>query len=291
MLDYELTEQGLVVFSLGLPQIGERKFILDTGATTSALYQQRLPSDTSIGSDGEIVRIHGITASEMRPTLTLSEIKIGASTIRNVNVAILEQPQHKELLLRQVSGVIGLDVLASYRLLIDPMRRKLVFIDNRTLPILFDTSWVSVSLTEMPFGQDVYGLHFLELRVNGAQTYAMLDTGAEFNVMNWNFKNLWQLSIRKRSLRKEWEHNGSIGEFKPRGTANLEEIKSKDYSWIRQTFLVFDLNAFNSVGLQDRPLMIAGMPFLKDKTVLLDFEKDLMWIQSLDKLQPSLTPK
>lgn len=279
VIDFETSSEGLIVFELELKATGRGKFILDTGATTSALYAQTLIENNLVGKTGLNVRVHGMQRSETRPSILLEGFLIGKLLVEDIRVAILERPHYDEALLSQTKGIIGLDILSRYRIVIDSKRNQLFLISPSAPSIVFDNDWVSVTLTEFPFERYVYGLHFLKLRVNGVRAYAMLDTGSEFNVMNWNFKHLWQLKLRRILLREAWEHSGALGEFDPQGSAVLEGITSSGFKWPAQAFSVFDLNTFDKIGLKDQPVMIAGMPFLRDKTILIDFANDVMWMR------------
>lgn len=267
-----------MVLELNLLETGPGKFLLDTGATTSVIYREAILAGTII-DNGEHVRIHDMNLSATRPTATIQNFLIGSTVIQGVNFAILDQPQYSDPLLHQTKGIIGLDVLAAYRLVIDPIRQKLFFIDAQSPPLTFDKTWMPIAMNEHPFKRDVLGLHFLELEVNGMETFALVDTGSEFNVMNWNFKRLRELRVKRRRLHKTWKVTGAIGEFKPQWAVILEGIKFGNRTWPHQLFAVYQLGLFDAMELEDKPLMIAGMPFFSGKTVLIDFAGDVMWIK------------
>lgn len=277
-IDYETTLGGLIVFELTLLETGTGKFLLDTGATTSVIYGDAFLAGTITGTIGN-VRIHDMNLSARHPTVSIQNFHIGSTVIEGETFAIIDQPLYDDPLLNQTKGIIGLDILAKYRLMIDPIRQALFFISAQSPPLAFDKTWVSIPMTEQPFKRDVLGLHFLELQVNGLETYALVDTGSEFNVMNWNFTRLRQLNVKRRRLRKAWKATGVIGEFRPQWAVILEGIKFENHTWSHQKFSVFQLGLFDTMDLEDKPLMLAGMPFFKDRVVLIDFPADVMWVK------------
>lgn len=277
-IDYETTRGGLIVFELTLRETGTGKFLLDTGATTSVIYGEAILTETLIGTGGH-VRIHDMTVSARHPTVSIQNLQIGSTVIEGETFAIIDQPAYNDPLLDQTKGIIGLDILANYRLMIDPIRQTLFFINAQSPPLTFDKTWMSIPMTQQPFKRDVLGLHFLELQIDGIETYALLDTGSEFNVMNWNFTRLRQLGVQYRRLRRAWKATGVISEFRPQWAVILEGVDIKNLRWPDQTFAVFQLGFFDTMDLENKPLMLAGMPFIKDRVVLIDFSADVMWVK------------
>lgn len=277
-LDYETSQGGLIVLRLDLLETGPGKFILDTGATTSVIYRDSILPGAVIEGGGQ-VRIHDMNFLATRPTTIIQNFLIGSKEIKGVTFAILDQPKYSDPLLRQTKGIIGLDILAEYKILIDPSSQKTFFIDEKSAPLTFDKTWSSIQLNERPFNRDVLGLHFLDLQVNGTETFALVDTGSEFNVMNWNFRRLRKLRVRRHHLRKEWKVNGAIGEFKPEWHVVLEGIEFGNRAWPHQLFSVHRLGLFDVIDLEGKPMMIVGMPFFEGKSILIDFANDVMWIK------------
>ena len=103
-LDYELSEGGLIIFSLDIHETGVGKFILDTGATTSVIFRPAILPDTLI-EDGGDVRIHDMNEFADRPTAAMRNFFIGSKEIESPHFAILDQPQYSDPLLAQTKGV------------------------------------------------------------------------------------------------------------------------------------------------------------------------------------------
>lgn len=274
------SEKGLMIIEVEITELGLSKFIIDTGATASGVFKQSLTPNITLGPRGNDVRVHGISKSEMRQTLQIQYVNLAGQSFDNKQFVLLEKPEHDEYLLNQTVGVIGLDVLSRYKVLIDPPNKILFLIDKQIEGIYLGESWNKIPMSTKPYNIPAYGLPFLKLNVNGIYAYALFDTGAEYNVMNWNFKHLWQLTLRRQSLERQWEHSGALGQFDPVGLAILDGISVEGYKWPKQSFSVFDLNTFNVIGLEDKPLMITGMPFFQNHPLLLDFSKQTLWIKS-----------
>lgn len=281
-IPYEASNQGLMIIEAELPDIGSKKFILDTGATSSGVFAKSLPKGVNIWPKGRDVHVHSISRTEIRETVHPPYLKLGGVEINGIQLVLINPSKHDEVLLNQTIGVIGLDVLSRYKLFVDPQTQTLSLIDQAAPPITLIQPWTQIPMTEELYNTSALGLHFLELRMGGQRTFALFDTGAEYNVMNWNFKTIWQLSIRRRSMKKQWEHSGALGEFEPIGLAKIEGIHSRQYTWPQQTFSVFDIKSFETIGLKDKPLMIAGMPFFENRSLFVDFFNNYLWVKSGD---------
>lgn len=277
-LDYETTPGGLIVFEFSFSETGPGKFLLDTGATTSAIYRDAVLEGTLIDTEND-VRVHDMVLSARYPTVRIQSFQIGSNVIAGERFAVLDKPAYDDPLLRQTKGIIGLDILAKFRLMIDPVRQTVFLIGAQSAPLKFDKSWVPIPMTERPFKKDVLGLHFIDVTINGTETYAVVDTGSEFNVMNWNFTRLRKFGVKHRRLRKAWKATGVVGEFKPQWVVILEGIQFQNHTWTDQRFSVSHLGLFDSMDLADKPLMLAGMPFFENRAVLIDFQADVMWVK------------
>ena len=122
-------------------------------------------------------------------------------------------------------------------------------------------------------------MHFIELRVDGRKTPALLDTGSEFNAMNWNSASYTQAKHLRRKLRKDWALQGANGTFDPVAKANLKLIRSGQKFWEDKDFIIMDFKSLDILGAEDDPFIIVGMNLLAEETVVLDFENNIMAIK------------
>lgn len=282
-IPYETSNRGLMIVEAELPDIGLKKFLLDTGATSSGVFAKSLPKGINIWPKGRDVRVHSISRTDVRETVQPPYLRLGGVELNGIQLVLINASKHDEILLNQTIGVIGLDILGRYKLYVDPPTHTVSLIDQAAPPITFSETWAHISMTEEVYNTSAFGLHFLELKMGGKRTFALFDTGAEYNVVNWNFKNIWQLSLRRRSMKRQWEYNGALGEFEPIGLSKIEGIKSRNYTWPQQTFSVFDIKSFEAIGLQDKPLMIACMPFFENRSLFIDFHNDDLWLYLVDR--------
>jgi len=201
-------------------------FIIDTGATKTAIYKNMLSRFGLSDSDAAIIQIHGMVDSGQRPRIDLPLLSLGSTSYANLDVAVLENRIVDEAERAEPPvGILGLDVLADYRLYYDSDANLLSLIPNALTPPIIPGSWKFVTLTENPYSPDKRALKFMELRLAGGLTPALIDTGSEFTIMNWSVVQYPQLKTLRRRLKEYWRIQGSIGIFNPVTKVRLKSFR------------------------------------------------------------------
>ena len=161
-IPYEASKHGLMIIEAELPDIGLKKFVLDTGATSSRVFAKSLPKGINIWPKGRDVHVHSISRTEIRETVHPPFLKLGGVELNGIQLGLINPSKHDEVLLNQTIGVIGLDVLGIYKLYVDPQSQTLSLIDQSAPPITFIEPWTQIPMTEALYNTSAFGLHFLE---------------------------------------------------------------------------------------------------------------------------------
>ncbi len=276
------TPSELLLVSASLPDGGGGKFVIDTGATLSSIFPDVQARLTLQPSETTSIRVHGMIAARLQPLTELPSLKLGGVDVGPLPVAVI--PRAKEnsgradrFLDKDYDGIIGMDVLSDYHLYIDKTAGFLKLIPQTLGAPNMPNDWAVVELTRNPFLEDGRKLHFFQLRLGNALTPALLDTGSQFNMMNWNTQRFPQLRAVKRRLRKNWEINGAIGAFQPVTKILSKNARAGQKFWSDNEFLVLDFESLDVLGIDGKPFVIAGIPLLKEVAVLIDFENDRLY--------------
>jgi len=270
-LPFKLSENGLILVPTYVDEGQPVLMIIDTGATRSAIYEplyQRL----GLEHTNEIVQIHGMVESGLRPELILPFMVLDHHKIDNVTVAVLEKFKHKSESLEEIGGLIGLDVLDGFYLYFDHERQVLSLIPTKYPPPILPNSWARVVLTSNPYKDDGRPLKYFDVRVTGQLVPALFDTGSEFNLINWTAIKHPLLSVSRKKLRDEWELGGAIGTFEPTLKVKLAGLRSGQKFWNNQGFLVLNFESLEVLGVKDDPFLIAGADMFTKSTFWLDLE-------------------
>jgi len=272
-------ERGLLIVNVGYGDGQSGDFVLDTGATRSAIFkrtQKRLGIPTE---DERPIRIYGMFQTNLQSTTTVPLFKLGSETFENHFVAVLDDPEGKREDGRNIDGIIGMDILANYHLYIDGERQQLSLLPLSLGPVIIPNDWRVIGLTANPFLEEDRLLHFMQIRVANIATQALFDTGSEFSLLNWNTARISELRRLRKKLRADWELAGAVGTFDPVSKINVKRFRAGQFTWNEHNFIVLDFKTLNVLGIGDQPFIIAGADIFKGKTYLIDFEKNEIRIQ------------
>lgn len=278
VITYDLPETtyGRMVIDVGLADGRTLVMLLDTGATRSAIFEsERARFDMPI-IDGENMRIHGMIGSGLQPVVKASELRLQGTVLRDVPLAVLKDPESEARAKELHGGILGMDVLSQFHLYVDGKAGVLRLIPTALGTPRIPVNWKLVELEANPFFEDGRLLHFFKLRLGNSLTPALLDTGSEFNLMNWNTSRFPQLRAVKRRLRDTWVIEGATGQFDPVTKIRVEGYRAGQKFWKRDEFIVLDFNSLDILGIGGKPFVIIGASSLQGESYILDFQANRM---------------
>jgi len=272
-----IAENGLIILE-GV-KINDQKLdmVMDTGATQSAIFRSALNrANINVSSENDTM-VHGMTQSQFRRVVTIPKLEIGPLSFSNKPMVDLDNREPDIRVMDSYDGLIGMDILSSYQIYVSPTKNELWFISN-DFPVTMSPSWSRLFLNSNPFQTDDRALHFLEIRMAGKNTPALLDTGAEFSAMNWTAANYPQVRRIRKKLREKWELQGAVGQFEPTTKVKLESLRSGQIFWKHKEFVILEFDSLNVLGVHQQPFIIAGMNLFGEDAIFIDFERNFLAI-------------
>ena len=272
-------EAGLLLVKADLPDGKGGRFIIDTGATLTSIYPRLQKRLGLMPIEQTAIRVHGMIAARLLPLVEFEGLSLDGRAMSKMNAAIISEiktsePTNERFRPPPHDGIIGMDLLSDYHLYIDKPGGELRLIPHDLGPPSLPVDWDVVTLTRNPFLDDGRQLHFFQLRLGNALTPALLDTGSQFNMMNWNTQRFPRLRAVKKKLRKNWEIAGAVGTFEPVTKILSKNARAGQKFWGDNEFLVLDFESLNVLGIDGKPFVIAGMPMFADVPMLIDFQND-----------------
>lgn len=279
-LPIEQGEGGLIYLTVVRSDKSGR-FILDTGATRSAIFKDsRLVSEENRHNVG-VANIFGLAESGTYPLIKTENLRLGDVILDDLALAYL--PANDDHTKLKIDGILGMDFLGQYQLLIKADENRIYLIDENTAEPDITRQWTPVQLFGNPFLETETRLHFFNLRVGSHIIPALLDTGSEINLINWNATNIPELKRMRRRLFEDWSLSGAVGEFKPRARVNVKHLRAGQMRWEAHQFIVLDFDHLDSMGFSDEPMVIGGYPLLAGRNVYFDFAHNMMWIEPVSE--------
>jgi len=250
---------------------GPFRFVVDSGADSSALgaSAQRilsLPAATR-------AMLHGMTANSLVDRVTASELKVGQSTIHNLELPVLRD----EYLGAQ--GLLGIDALVEQRLMMD-FDKRVITIEDAQRPAPYIEGEIVITAKRRR-GQ----LILTQASANGRPVDAVIDTGSEITIGN--------LALRDRLFKKNVKSLVSGQAIGVTGVAVMMQLAHLDELRIgpillRDVDIAFaDVPPFAAFGLNDHPALFLGTDLMANfRRVSLDFHARKVRFQ-LKKCKPT----
>lgn len=275
-LPYKSYGKGVYMIAMSGADGKSMNFAVDTGATQSALYESTVRRMKLYARDGAQVKVHGMTQYGARPVIDVPELSLGHKKYTNFRMAILQDRTDPVDKTQQPVGLIGMDILSDYRLFVDA-ENKIFNLIPKSLPApKVPASWPTVQLIKNPYKIDDHDLHFLQIRLGNHLFPALLDTGSEDNLMNWNVEKFPQLRRARKRLREKWVIEGAVGSFDPHYMITTKNMRSGQKYWDDSQFIVMDFQGLDILGVTDKPFLIAGSALLSKETYYVDFAEDVI---------------
>ena len=263
-------------------------FMIDTGATKSAIFNDQLDSFEHSESEYKFANVFGMIETGQRPIVKIKNLRIGARDLSGLDVAVLPE---RELIgddVRDVAlaGLIGMDVLKGFNFYVSAETQTISFIPVKYPAPKLTETWKRVPLYHNPNAIIDKSLHFFDIRVGNHLLPAILDTGAEFNVVNWAATEIPEINRLKKKLRQEWRVQGAVGDFDPAIRVKVNGLKAGSKEWGVNEFIVMNFSHMNTLGFDDKPLVIAGANLMGNNGFYISFDQNLLLLapDTLDEL-------
>ena len=239
---------------------GPFNFLLDTGANISCV-SHRLADQLGLEA-GPPARVHTVVGAQMRPSVVISHLQVGARNRRAVRAPSLP------LKGPGVDGVLGIDWLKGQRLVLGFKTKSLEITTSR-----HETS--TAGRVVVPARRRLGQLTIVDADLSGRRISAMVDSGAQVTMCNAPLRQL-VAEIEKRR-----------GPSEPPRRVRLETLAGESFHG-EMFYLPFlrlgglhlgnvptvyaDMHVFGVWGLKDTPALVLGMDLLTQfEAVALDF--------------------
>jgi predicted aspartyl protease len=242
---------------------GEELFVVDTGASSSAVYEHTRTRMGLVPEPGAQVQMHGAGGSRViqryrLPRLSVAGVDAGALLVSGLPVGI----KHGE----EVMGVLGRDVLGGYMVEFDLVSHTLGLHRPGALPAS-SRGWDAVPITLMP----EVGLVMLQVTLGGAPVTAVLDTGARKSFVNWRAAKMAGVTPKSEGLQVASKASGVTGHAFEYQTREFAGIGIGSTAFRPSTLAISDLPVFEPMGMDKAPGMIVGLDLMGDRRFIVDY--------------------
>jgi predicted aspartyl protease len=272
LLNNLLTRMSLFVSVSGHAR---RPFVVDTGAGATVISAE-LAAELAL-PPGPPVLVHGITAAEMASTVHIGRLEIGGRRFDDLTCPVFPPA------LLAADGLIGLDVLARFRLNFDLARNNIRLTPSGTDVLNTSDAFASASRLSRegrPARRGKFGqLILTSASAAGQPVDVFVDSGAQYSIGNTALLRAVGLDTTQG---ERIEVYGVTGQVLTARAGTVPDLVISNQRLGDTPLLFADLHAFEALELTDRPALLIGADLLfRFRRVMLDFGRSRIALSGL----------
>jgi predicted aspartyl protease len=259
---------GRVIAPVMINGSGPYLFIVDTGASRSAISPRLAQQLGLVPSQDAMLTVQGVTGGEAMPSVTIEHFQAGDIVIAKAQLPVLAGHVFAD-----ADGILGVEGLKDMCLLVDFQKDRLTI--TRSRPRHLDGTWMRVPVK----------LRFGRLMVAGAtigrkKVQAVIDTGAERTLGNLALMKVLGLEQAALEPGTDTHVSGTTSALEPADSIPSPVIQLGQ-TGIRELSVTFaDLNVFRIWNLENEPALVLGMDVLgTTKALQFDYKRGELLIR------------
>ncbi|MEO0607096.1 MAG: retropepsin-like aspartic protease [Pseudomonadota bacterium] len=229
--------------------------LIDTAATIALIESDLLAFSPEDEVQDEQARILGLGGRRDYPIANLSRLRAGSEDWTNLRVAVNAE---KEFPVR--TSVLPISIFDARVIDFDFLQGRLHLYDTRPKRVRRGAG------SALKY-QDINGLLFLPIQINGAKGLALIDTGADLSFVNPAFADR---ARAKRDDHKTKIMRGSDLASNRASIYDFKRLRLGRHSVDRLTLLVVATDLFADLGFEETPMMVIGMDLLSNFRMQID---------------------
>jgi predicted aspartyl protease len=274
-VEFSRMPAGQYLLDVMINDQGPFKFMVDSAATRSCLFENTAKQLGITEYDGVDKYVNGITGSGLRPTTTVKSYKFAKQEFDDHLFVVLEDWPDPEL---RIDGIVGMDVLKDLVLSFNHTKNR-VRISQRSARRRSELQhWRKIKLAPNPYPNEAYELLFTYAELGAIQVPAMIDTGASFTAISWQTIKGTKVADQRQKLRDAWVIGGAIGEFSPKIRIKMDQFGVGGRQYDHHELLVMDFDSLPITDGGKYPLLIAGIDLFGGRDFVFDFPDKALYL-------------
>jgi hypothetical protein len=273
-IPYKISDAGHLILNIRVNGTDAKPFLLDSGANTSAIYDEHASSMGLVPIDKKVA-VNGLVASGLRPIAENVAFQIGETTFVRDHVVILERLKSDNAAM----GLLGVDVLADYTLQFNKDKLLVTFIPSESVKRGHFSGWRKIPLRNRVSPYPDSGLYFAFAEFTDKKTPVLVDTGSELSIINWPLATMDpNLKRLRRKIIKAIEFEGANESTELRMRSYFPELELGTHVWTDVPVLIMDFDSLSMIAPADKPMMIAGASMFTPSSFAFDFKNNMIYI-------------
>lgn len=269
--DIVRTEKGHLGTQVTLSGHGDFLFVLDTAASTSAIYEHTRAALELSADPALRIELQGAGGAQTIERYHLPPLAVAGVEAKGLVVAGLPAGvKHGE----EVMGIVGVDVFGEHVVEFDLKANRIDLHDAGHAPAS-ERGWNELPVTLLP----PVRFATVEVMVGGQPVTAVLDTGASRSFINWQSARAAGVTPETEGLEKVSTTHGATNHGFDSAKYDFDGVAIGATTFGTARLSISDLSVFAALGLKDKPAMILGLDLLGDRRFVIDYPGQRLLIE------------
>lgn len=279
-IPYRIDYNGWFTVDVTVNGAGPYPFIVDTGATLTAVFSHLTASQNFEPADVPEKRVLGIIGAQDLPAIRIGDLDAGGiGLVDHIGVVIPDWDKPGE----KPDGVLGLDFLSRYTVLFNAQTRQIEFYAPSNPPTEDMSEMTRTGLRYSTFNRDYGGLYTINVSIANRSIPFIVDLGADGTLINYRTMRRLMGGIYVDPRRETGSTTGSkirdvFGDEEAARTIEAGPIRISGARWPRRTLIVYNAGIFAELGLLRRSYGLLGADLLRDRSFIFDFANERFYV-------------
>lgn len=247
---------------------GPFRFIVDTGASRSAVSPLLATRLGLVPSAAATLQVQGVTGAEAMPSVLVETLQAGDILLRHHRLPVLPPG-----VFANADGILGVEGFDAMRIRVDFERDQILITRGRaSMP---GADWYRVAASQRPDRLLVASAWIGRINVK-----AVIDTGAERTLGNLALRNALKLDKDAQRQSTQSQVIGAVAAEQAANSLPAPMIRLGEAEIRRVDVTFADLNVFGLWGLANEPALVIGMDVLgAARTLVFDYRRSQLFIR------------
>ena len=272
---YSFDRHGRLLTEVYLDGQGPFKFVIDSASSRSLMFEhvrQRL--NLTQAQPGRMT-VYGINdVADVMPVKP-HELRIAGESVSDLIMGVLPETEAFG-----PDGILGVDVLAKYFVVLDRGAMKIKLLPQGKASARAYDDWSEVQLIQRPLKNFPIQFWYVKAKFSGETINSLFDLGADMTMLNWDAAE--RLGVRKSRFRSAGpppvQLQDVLGKDAPAIRAEGLEVKLPGRLWENQLAIIADAPVFSYFDLDEHPAAIFGLDLLRNTSLAIDFAGQKLYL-------------
>jgi predicted aspartyl protease len=272
---YRIASYGRMVTDVFIDGQGPFTFLIDTASSRSLIFEH-VRAQLGLGpSQVDHLVVYGINDVTQAVPVKPDTISIAGEAVHGLTLGVLPDAASAG-----PDGVLGVDVLARYFVVLDRAAMKIRLLAPGADSERAFSDWPEVPLTAEPLKNMSIRFWYLKASFNDHNFSSLFDLGASFTLLNWKAAEV--LGVHKRDFLAKGippqDLQDVLGKSSPAVRVDDVTVRLPGKHWDNHLLVVADAPVFHYLNTDERPAAVVGLDLLGNNSLAIDFSGGRLFI-------------